>query len=113
MSSDIDVPWRVPNPLTPNHSLDQTFILRIVFAPLSSITPLVLLLTIIAVTFILVGIFTLKISSRETRFCGCANMLHFHKGFAGSPILMFLNTIDLATLIAVTILHLLIGTDLM
>ncbi|MEM0005840.1 MAG: hypothetical protein QXJ56_01270 [Ignisphaera sp.] len=70
MSSNIDVPWRVPNPLTPNHSLDQTSILRIVFAPLGSITPLVLLLTIIAITFILVGIFTLKISSRETRFGG-------------------------------------------
>lgn len=89
MSSDIDVPWRVPNPLAPNHSLDQTFILRIIFAPLGSITLLVLLLTIIAITFILVGIFMLKISSKEARFGGVETCPIFIKDLQALQFLCF------------------------
>ena len=60
MSGVVNTPWRVPNPLSPDNILDRGFILKILFMPLNEGFVLPLLLTIVAIAFILMGILMLK-----------------------------------------------------
>ncbi len=62
MNNVTNVPWRVSNPLSPDHSLEQVFLLKTIFISLGESVTLILILTVIAVLFILTGIFMLKIS---------------------------------------------------
>lgn len=67
MNNVTTVPWRVSNPLSPDHNLDQAFLLKDVFIPLNESITMVVILTMIAVLFILTGLFMLKISLREQK----------------------------------------------
>ncbi len=66
MISLIELPWKVPNPLSPGHGIDQGFLLKILFAPLNK-DSISLLLIIIASILISIGITLLKITLSRSR----------------------------------------------
>lgn len=56
-------PWRTPDPITPIHDLDYTYLLKTVLTPLNECS--IPLLVAVGVAFILTGMVVLRISLRK------------------------------------------------